>query len=287
MLILLHSVLIPSALALQHNPTLFRQIVNARLDLLGTVQDTKRLHDFASAAFKALQGCSNASRLSAGQECDAPFPGLRAEPWWDVQRFTWAAQVEAGAEVICKELDEYLLESPADAWSTSITSLCLDTAGFSKLVLQEDGVGSPIGQRYFPHTLDLLRQANVPLSPRPVSINRQGPQTGLAAHSDNMNFLLVCHIGVHVPAGCRFHMKGDGRSRERSYREWVPGKLCIADTSFVHSTTNEHATESRYVLHFSVWHPDLTQIERHGIAEVHHALQTYEASLPQPLQLAE
>ena len=118
----------------------------------------------------------------------------------------------------------------------------------------------------------------MPLSPRPVAINRQGPRTGLAAHSDQLNFILVCHVGLRVPAGCRFDMIGDGDGcGPRSSREWAPGRLCVADTSFVHRTTNEHPSESRYVAHFSVWHPDLTAAERSGIAAVHEALRAYEA----------
>ena len=107
-------------------------------------------------------------------------------------------------------------------------------------------------------------------------IRGQGPGSGLSPHSDNLNFLLVCHVGVRVPPGCRFRMHGEGDdstgSEHGSERVWSPGKLLVADTSFLHSTTNESPT-SRYVLHFSVWHPDLTLSEREGILRVHRALQ--------------
>eukprot|EP00964_Phaeocystis_antarctica_P104198 scaffold69342_cov51-Phaeocystis_antarctica.AAC.1 len=43
--------------------------------------------------------------------------------------------------------------------------------------------------------------------------------------------------------------EGAARGGERaapSSREWAAGRLCVADTSFVHRTRNDHASESRY-----------------------------------------
>lgn len=270
-----------TALALQHHdPALFWKHVDSRLSVVGDSEDTKRLRRFASTAFDVLRGGSCSATLAAGQECDVPFPGLTAQPWWDTEAFEWAEAVEAGATVIAAELDHFASASTQDGqWLESVTSLCSDTSGFAKLTLREDGEATAVGRRYFSQTLDLLRRANVPLSPRPVAINRQGPRTGLSAHSDNINCILVCHVGVRVPPGCRFTMLSDGTTETRSSREWAPGELRIADTSFVHRTTNDHATDSRYILHFSVWHPDLTPIEVRGISAVHDALRAYEADV--------
>ena len=41
------------------------------------------------------------------QQCDAPFPGLRSQPWWDAREFEWAETVEAGAAVIGSELSRF------------------------------------------------------------------------------------------------------------------------------------------------------------------------------------
>ena len=67
-----------------------------------------------------------------------------------------------------------------------------------------------------------------------------------------------------------------GGGTPTSTRSWAPGKLCVADTSFVHRTRNNNALESRYVLHFSVWHPELSSDEARGITAVHDALRAYE-----------
>lgn len=65
-------------------------------------------------------------------------------------------------------------------------------------------------------------------------------------------------------------------------RKWHPGKLLVADTSFVHRTLNESPTEDRYVLHFSIWHPDLTTEEQQGIVDMHEVLQEFESGMRLP-----
>ena len=89
-----------------HDPALFWRHVDARVGGIGG--DTRRLRRFASVTFDALQGSScSSARLVAGQECDAPFPGLRSQPWWDAREFEWAETVEAGAAVIGSELSRF------------------------------------------------------------------------------------------------------------------------------------------------------------------------------------
>ena len=92
-----------------HDAALFWKHVDARMNGMGaSAYDTRRLRRFASVTFDSLHGgsCSSA-RLAAGQECDAPFPGLRSEPWWDASAFEWAEAVEDGATVIGSELNRF------------------------------------------------------------------------------------------------------------------------------------------------------------------------------------
>ena len=90
-----------------HDSALFWRHVDARVGGIGA-HDTRRLRRFASVTFDALQGSScSSTRLAAGQECDAPFPGLRSQPWWDAREFEWAEAVEAGAAVIGSELSRF------------------------------------------------------------------------------------------------------------------------------------------------------------------------------------
>jgi hypothetical protein len=44
-------------------------------------------------------------------------------------------------------------------------------------------------------------------------------------------------------------------------RQWINGQIMMFDTSLMHDAINE-TDETRYILMFRVWHPDLTQAER-------------------------
>ena len=109
----------------------------------------------------------------------------------------------------------------------------------------------------------------------------------MAPHSDNFNFLLTCHVGLRVPKeGCYFTMVGGQMEQDHGPRlstpasrsDWHPGKLIVADTSFVHSTTNA-SPEDRFVLAFAVWHPGLTPLERDTVMEMHTAMRNFEDEL--------
>ena len=270
-----------------------KQITNQhRLRQFAAIQlacELSRAEAHPATATHELSRAEAHPATASGQECDVPFPGLRAKPWWQERdQFSWIADLESRAHVVADELERLqarqskTASGSVDTWENSVTTLCQDTSGFSKLILSQEGEPTDAGKRDFPKTLELLRAARVPLTPRPVALNRQGPLTGLAPHSDNLNCLLVCHLGVQVPAGVctfRMHATADDRDEVTSVRSWEEGKVLVADTSFVHSTRNDSPTESRFVLHLSIWHPDLTRAEIDGIGRLHTALRVYEAEV--------
>lgn len=187
-----------------------------------------RLEQFTDTVWHVEHGLDppQKSKLRKGQECSAPFPGLPpGQPFHDVNDFDWSEELTAKHEIVKNELLAYLKRSQASQddkeinWSKSTTKLCDDTNGFTKLTLQNpDGTPTDIGMTCFSKTLQLLHESNVPLAPRPICINCQYPQTGLAPHSDNMNFLLTCHLGLIVPTDgpCLF------RNHDDEYR-WDTG----------------------------------------------------------------
>lgn len=207
------------------------------------------------------------------QKCDAPFPGLvPVQPLHSSNDFLWTNPLESSWLHVKSELEEYMKDTEQSSWKSSATKLCDNTKGFTKLTIQDDeGNLTDIGRTYFSKTLKLLQKhAGPSLAPRPVNINCQAPNSGLAPHSDNMNFILTCHLGLSIPkeGECIF------RIGSKDY-QWTEGKAVVADTSFVHETFNTSPSESRYVLSFSIWHPDLSEEERRGIVAIHSLLQHF------------
>jgi aspartyl/asparaginyl beta-hydroxylase (cupin superfamily) len=251
-----------------------------RIEPIFAQKTNERLEHFARTAWHVHHGLSppRKATLSKGQECTAPFPGLStAQPFHSADEFCWSEKLTFNHAVVTNDLLTYLTEThkahrqqdDGDGWMESTTNLCDDTRGYNKLVLLDtDGLPTEIGATYFASSLQLLKDSQVPLAPRPVCINCQHPETGLAPHSDNMNFLLTSHLGLIIPTDgpCTF------RNHDETY-SWETGSVVVADTSFVHATRNDSPTMSRYVLSFAIWHPDLSIQERQGILHIHDALQ--------------
>ena len=232
-----------------------------------------RVQAFARAHCARLAGAAPQNpELAKGQECDVPFPGLRATPWHATEGVDWVARLEEDWRDARDELTAFLALLDEGGFVKPETALCPETGRFEKLVLCEDGsraieTATRVGRDHFARTLALLRSSGAPLGPAPVSMNRQPPNSGLPPHSDNANFLLTGHLGLVVPDDgvCEFVMV------DSEARRWREGGVLLADTSFVHATRNDCEAD-RVVLHFTVWHPDLAAAERDGIVRLHEAL---------------
>jgi|TARA_B110000977_G_scaffold196899_1_gene278237 hypothetical protein len=70
---------------------------------------------------------------------------------------------------------------------------------------------------------------------------------------------MTAHLGLDVPSQKSWMKVGT----ETKY--WENGVGMCADTSFVHSTSNESLTQDRYVLIVRFWHPELTKHEQNGV----------------------
>ena len=237
-----------------------------------TITGLDRVQAFAQAHCARLAGAApQKPELAKGQECDVPFPGLRAAPWHATEELGWVARLEEDWREARDELTAFLALLDEGGFVKPETALCPETGRFEKLVLCEDGsqaieTATRVGRDHFGRTLALLRASGAPLGPAPVSMNRQPAGSGLPPHSDNANFLLTGHLGLVVPDGvCEFVMV------DSEARRWREGHVLLADTSFVHATRNDCEAD-RVVLHFTVWHPDLAAAERDGIVRLHEAL---------------
>jgi len=195
--------------------------------------------------------------------------GLTAQPLWDVMndeeedgRFPWASELEEQWEMIGLELEVQLqlqqqqesergIFSGDSAWQNGVMG-----SGWTAFRLQRLGQWNADNCDRFPKTYNLLRQLDIPFAVRGVCFARQTPNTGVLPHSDGRNFILTSHLGLKVPKDDTCYMTV---ANERT--TWQEGKLLTLDTSFTHSTRNDHPTEDRHVLIIDFWHPQLTSLE--------------------------
>lgn len=197
------------------------------------------------------------------------FPGLRAQPWWDTEPFSWRQPLVQAVDEICAELEAaigdstlplqpYVPETHAEpGWEALRGQLA-----WGSLHLLKAGLTTELADA-FPQSVRAVK--SLPLAqvdgqaPEAFfSVLRPGaripPHTGLA------NTKLTVHLPLRVNRDCRLTVGGEQRN-------WLQGSVLVFDDSFVHEACNLGQTE-RVVLITEIWHPELTAAERQGLSAV-------------------
>lgn len=206
------------------------------------------------------------------QKATSYIEGLTAVPFHDVDsaHFAWMRQLERDYLVIRDELT-HALSNPQLSnignriWAAAAREEAVAYGpDWKTLVLQDRCVWDETNCALFPKTVELLKGCNTPSVE--AFFARQAPGTGIKPHSDDTNFILTSHLGLDVPEGECWMKVGEYK------QEWLNGRGMIADTSFIHSTSNESSSKTRYVLILRFWHPELTVVERSAIQFLFDAL---------------
>jgi aspartyl/asparaginyl beta-hydroxylase (cupin superfamily) len=113
---------------------------------------------------------------------------------------------------------------------------------------------------------------DVPLTDAPgrtpsVLFSLLKPGTRIQPHNGQINARLICHLPLIVPPGCALRVGNETRP-------WVMGETLIFDDSIEHEAWND-SRETRVVLLFEVWRPELTAAERSSVAALLAAVGTY------------
>jgi aspartyl/asparaginyl beta-hydroxylase (cupin superfamily) len=212
------------------------------------------------------------------------FPELPAIEFYDRARFAWLDPVEAATDDICAELMPLLeegthfgpyieveVEKSSHVVASSDKELISSPEDWTAAYLIRDGKHqTPLAERC-PKTLAALDavpletiQGRAPF----VLFSRLTPGAWIAPHTGFLNSRLVCHLPLLVPDGCWFRVGNQ-------VRLWERGKAWVFDDTIEHEARNQ-GTGTRVVLIFNIWHPDLTEEERHLVAALMTAVETFE-----------
>ena len=82
----------------------------------------------------------------------------------------------------------------------------------------------------------------------------------IAPHTGFHNSRLVCHLPLIVSDGCGFRVGNETRT-------WQAGKAFVFDDTIEREARNDSG-DTRIVLIFNIWRPDLTQDERGLVANL-------------------
>ena len=90
------------------------------------------------------------------------------------------------------------------------------------------------------------------------------PGTQILPHYGDSNIRSVLHLALVIPEGCCLVAGGESRV-------WKKHQAFLFDDTFLHEAWNNGSSE-RIVLLMDVWHPQLSEVERHVISQLLPAL---------------
>ena len=205
------------------------------------------------------------------------FPELPQRQFFARDEFAWASAVEAETAAIRAELQALMREPQAFAPYVSgapdrprpAANPLLDDPSWSAAYLWQRGERTAQGYRC-PAALRALDHAPMPQIARRspnVLFSLLRPGTHIRPHHGLLNTRLICHLPLITPPGCALRVGNETR-------EWREGELLIFDDSFEHEAWNRGA-DTRVVLLFEIWRPELTAEERAALTRIFEAIDSY------------
>ncbi len=206
------------------------------------------------------------------------FPGLAQRAYFERDEFDWVAPIEAATGAIRAELDAVL--AAGQGFAPYVQTMAgrpppanplLDDPGWGAFHLWRGGVPVEPNATMCPNTMAALSLAPIPVIPgrSPMAIfSRLTPGTHIRPHHGMLNTRLICHLPLIAPDGCALRVGSETRP-------WHDGRMLIFDDSFEHEAWNR-GTQTRIVLLFEVWRPELTATERGALTDIFAAIDRYQ-----------
>jgi aspartyl/asparaginyl beta-hydroxylase (cupin superfamily) len=206
------------------------------------------------------------------------FPELPQIQFYERSLFPWLGTVEAATADIRAELLEVMKEK--DAFRPYVEAVerrpqgdeggMLGNLDWSAFYLVKNGATVTENAARCPRTLAALAEA--PLSYVPnrspsVLFSLLRPGAHIPAHNGFVNTRLICHLPLVVPGKCALRVGNE-------IREWVEGKALVFDDTMEHEAWNRSG-ETRVVLLFDVWRPELTDEERVLVSAMFEAIDAH------------
>ena len=208
------------------------------------------------------------------------YPYLSQRQFFEREDFEWVPEMEAAAPAIREELLALLndgadfrpyVEDEANRPQRQFADLN-NNRSWSALYIWRDAQLNPEVAERCPRTVEAL--SKVPLThigrrTPSVLFSRLEPGAHIPPHHGMLNCRLIGHLPLIVPKGCWLRVGNETR-------EWEEGKMLIFDDSIEHEAKNP-TDETRIILLFDMWRPELTEAERHSISAIFDAIDTFQA----------
>lgn len=209
------------------------------------------------------------------------FPGLPQIQFYDRSLFAWLDKLEAATAEIRGELIEVLKEDSAfkpyveanPRVPQTDPQQMLNNPKWSAFYLWKHGELERENAARCPKTVQAL--AAVPFShfknrSPSVLFSLLRPGAHIPPHTGEINARLICHLPLIVPPNCALRVGNDTRAV-------VEGKAWVFDDTIEHEAWNR-SSETRVILLFEIWRPELTLEERALVSAMFEAIDAYGAA---------
>jgi aspartyl/asparaginyl beta-hydroxylase (cupin superfamily) len=207
------------------------------------------------------------------------YPYLAQRQFFEREEFDWVAGLEALTPVIREELVALIeadaefrpyVEDDPDRPRRDFFGLNNDPS-WSALYLWKDGKQVEANARRCPRTVEALEKlplSNIGSRTPAVLFSRLEPGAHIPPHTGMLNSRLICHLPLIVPKGCWLRVGNETRGVEE-------GRMMIFDDSIEHEARNTSG-ETRIILLFDIWRPELSEAERQGISAIFQAIDDFQ-----------
>lgn len=229
---------------------------------------------------QALDLLLGRSELHVQQPTMFYFPGLAQRAFFEREEFAWVATMEAATAAIRGELEGVIATEQGFAPYVHSTpdrpapaNPLLDDPSWSAFHLWRGGEPVSPNAESCPQTMAALEQAPIPViaGRSPMAIfSLLKPGTHIRPHHGMLNTRLICHLPLIAPEGCALRVGAETR-------HWQAGEMLIFDDSFEHEAWNR-GRDTRILLLFEVWRPELTPNERAALTDIFEAIDTYKGA---------
>jgi aspartyl/asparaginyl beta-hydroxylase (cupin superfamily) len=212
------------------------------------------------------------------------FPELPQIQFYGREPFPWLERLESYMGRISAELLEVMKDETAFApYVTGDGNRprkdqagMLNNPAWSAFYLWKNGEPVPQNAARCPATLEALQQAPLARVPnRSPSILFSLLKAGahIPPHHGLVNTRLICHLPLIVPGPCRFRVGNE-------VREWRRGEAWLFDDTIEHEAWNT-TNETRVILLFDVWRPELLTEEQKLIVSLFEAIDAHSGKKPE------
>lgn len=202
------------------------------------------------------------------------FPELAHRQFFDPTEFPWLDPILALVPQMRAELDAveagegafdpYISRDPSRPASANPL---LDDPSWGVFWFWRAGEPVAANAARCPATMEALEHVPMPRMPGRSPIahwSRLLPGTHIAPHHGMLNTRLICHVPIRTAPACTLRVGNE-------VREWVDGVPLVFDDSIEHEARNA-GDESRTVLLFEIWRPEISEEERAALTEIFAAI---------------